>query len=57
MRCTSKCLICTDVNVDENAIGINILRILQYILGCGYITKWDAGNETAHLTLLYFYYM
>ena len=56
MRCTSKCLICTDVNV-EKAIGINILRILEYILGCGYITKWDAGNETVPLTLLYFSYM
>lgn len=33
MRCTSKCLICTDVNVDENAIGVNILRTLSIFLG------------------------
>lgn len=39
MRCISKCPICTDVNVDENAIGVNILRILEYTLGCDYITK------------------
>lgn len=55
MRCTSKCLICTDVNVNEKCNWVNILRILYYILGCGCITKWDAGNETVHLTLLYFY--
>lgn len=57
MGCTSKCLICTDVNVAENAVRVNILKILQYTPGCDYITKWDAGNEKVHLTLLYFYYM
>lgn len=56
MRCTSTCLICTDVNVNENAFGVNILRILSIFLGVS-ILQNDAGNETVHLTLLYFYYM
>lgn len=53
MRCTSKCLICTDVNVDENAIGVNILRILQDTLGCDYTAKWDAGNDNTLNTIVF----